>query len=506
MIAPVCSKCKFVTNVPVRFRPCAKIPIFHRDMLCSASKNLIKDNVSGERYTPFCEEVNRHGECLAYYPTELEKPLINFFEEDNLIGIYGTNKIVYTTDGSDPTAKLEPVGEYDVEQNVFVFETKLEHSCIVKAACVLDGVISEIVELKVEIPDEPEIVFDKSTNTVTINSYNKVYFTTDGSNVTEESPVYDKPFVIDHNTTVKARSYARDDLSVQTSLYCISIEPPVISFDPLTNEVYITADDPILYSTDGSDIFDDSNEYEDPILLEKNTLIKAACIVNGELSEQVEKECKVANPPVITYDETTHKVTIESENTVRYTLDGSDPKKSSKLYEGPFTITETCVVTAASFTDEVQSHSSSLECIFVSPPEISFDPDTNTVSITGSNKILYSTDGSKIYDDSDEYSAPFVITKNTTVKAACILNDILSSEVILVCKVPSTPDITFNPATKTVTIKGENTILYTTDGSDVKKKDAEYKAPFKITATTTVKAKAIVDNRMSEQAELECVI
>ena len=502
---PICAKCIYLTGEAVRFRPCAKIPILHKDMLCKNEVNMIKDRVTGESYTPYCEEVNRHGECLEYVPVGLEAPSINFFEEDNLIGIYGSAPFVFTTDGTNPDSKMKAVGEYDDEQKVYVFEVNLEHSCTVKAACVIDGVLSDVVEKEVEIPDVPSIEFDKSTNTVTIKSCNKVYFTTNGSKVTEDSSVYEKPFVIDHNTTVKCRSYAREDFSVEVSRYCISIEPPVINFDSATNRVTIEADDEILYSVDGSDIYDDSAVYEEPLTLEKNTLVKAACIVDGELSETVEQECKVANPPVITYDEKTHKVTIESENPVRYTTDGTDPKKGSMEYAGPFTIKETCAVKAVSVTD-VLSAVSELECIFVSPPEITFDTETNTVKITGENTILYSTDGSKIYDDSDEYTDPFVIDKNTTVKAACILNGILSDEVSLVCKVPSVPVITFATGTKTVTIKSDNPVLYTTDGSDVKKKDSEYKAPFKISATSTIKAKSIVGDRMSDQAELECVL
>ena len=181
-------------------------------------------------------------------------------------------------------------------------------------------------------------------------------------------------------------------------------------------------------------------------------------------------------------------------------------KKSSTEYAGPFAIAKTCTVKAISVTDDKESSVTELECIFVAPPEIIFNPDDNMVSIVGDNTILYSTDGSKIYDDSDEYLDPFVIDKNTTVKAACILDGVLSDEVTLVCKVPGIPIITYAAGTKTVTIKSENPVLYTTDGSDVKKKDAEYKAPFKITHTTTVKAKSIVDGRMSEQAELECIV
>ena len=502
---PVCSRCKFLTTNHERFRPCPKIPIFHRDMCCSNERNTIKDHVSGTVYTPYCEEVNRHGECLEYIPTDLSSPAITFIEEDNFIRLTGTSPFVYTTNGITPTAKMKPVGGIDEETGLYVYDIMVEHSFTVKAACIMDGVLSDIVEMPVEFPDVPVIEFDKATNTVSIKSYNKVFFTTDGTSVSEYSPVYEKPFVIDHNTTVKCRSYAREELSAEVSKYCVSIEPPVISFDPTTNKVTLEADDTILYTTDGGDVYDDSTVYDEPFELDKNTLVKAACIVDGELSEQVEVECKVANPPVISYDEKTHKVTIESENTVRYTLDGTTPKKGSKEYTGPFAITETVTVKAVSET-EVLSDVAELECIFVSPPVISFDPVNNIVSITGDNTILFSTDGSKIYDDSDEYTDPFVIEHNTTVKAACILNDILSEEVTLECKVPSIPVISYAAGTKMVTIKSDNPVLYTTDGSDVKKKDAEYKAPFKITQTTTVKAKSIVDDRLSEQAELECVV
>lgn len=506
MIKPVCSNCQFLTDKAVRFRPCAKIPIFHRDMLCNAPDNVVKDNVTGDSYTPYCEEVNRHAECLAYKPIGLEKPRIEFHDEDNIAVIYGNSKFVVTIDGTDPTAKLMPLGEFEGDLDSYVYELPLRHSCTVKAACIIEGVISEIESQFCEIPDIPVIQFDKTTNTVTIKSYNKVFFTVDGSKVTEDSPVYEGPFVIDHNTTVKARSYARLELSSEVSEYLISIEPPVIEFDADTNKVTLSADDTILYSIDGSDIYDDSAVYDEPIELTKNTLVKAACIVDGELSETVELECKVANPPVITYDEKTHKVTIESENVVHYTIDGSEPKKSSPLYSIPFAITETCTVKAKSFTDEKESTIAELECLFVSKPEINFDPETNTVSIAGTYDILYSTDGSHIYDDSDPYTDPFIIEKDTTVRAACIYNGVLSEEVSLVCKVPSTPKIAFNSTTKTVTITGENTILYTTDGSDVRKKDTEYKGPFKIVQTTTVKAKAYVGDYESEQTELECVI
>lgn len=504
MIRPTCSKCRYLSNEQVKFRPCPRIPILHREMVCTNEKNALKDHVTGESITPFCEEVNRHGECLVYMPTDLEKPIITFFDDDNYVFVCGKGPVVLCFDDSEINSKLPIASVYDEEDKLYKVRFDLTHTCTVKAACVIDGVISEIAELHCEISDIPEIKFDKTSNTVSIKSYNKVYFTTDGSKVTEDSNIYTGPFVIDHNTTVKARSYAREDFSEQVSLFCISIEPPVIEFDPDTNKVSLNADDPILYSLNGDDIYDDSTSYSEPFEITKNTLVKAACIVDGELSETVELECKVANPPVITYDDSSHKVTIESDNPIRYTIDGSDIKKSSMEYTAPFEITETCTVKAVSYVGNKTSSVSELECIFINAPEISFDPEESLVTITGDNTILFSTDGSKIYDDSDEYDEPFSIEKNTTVKAACILNGKLSKEVTLVCKVASVPKITFNSATKMVTITGENTILYTTDGSDVRKKDSEYKAPFKITETKTIKAKSIVGDKMSEQAELTC--
>jgi hypothetical protein len=218
---PICSKCKYLSGTPVRLRLCAKIPIIHPDMLCSNENNMRKDNVTGELYTPYCEEVNRHAECLEYYPIDLKKPSITFEEDENLLSIYGSYPIIFTTDGTIPNAKMETVGEYDEEKECYIYEDYIDNSCIIQTVCVEDGVCSEIEKLSVEVPDVPEIDFDKETNTVTIKSYNTVRYTVDGSKVTEESDVYSKPFVIDHNTTVKAKSYARNDLSVEVSKYCI---------------------------------------------------------------------------------------------------------------------------------------------------------------------------------------------------------------------------------------------------------------------------------------------
>ena len=360
-MTPICNKCQFMTNEAEPFRKCSRIHIFHPDMWCSNVNNVIRDNVTGDVYKPYCEEVNRHGECLEYYPIGLEEPDVTFTEETNTLHISGKSQFVGTTDGTAPNKKMTPMGDWNEETELYEYETVLEHSCTVKVACIIDEVLSDTVLLDVEIPDVPSIEFDKSTNTVTINSYNKVRYTIDGSEVTDNSTLYEGPFVIDHNLTVKCKSYARDTSSEEVSLECVSIEPPVIDFDEDTKLVTITADDTILYSTDGSDIFDDSDIYTEPFVIDHNTVVKAACLVDGELSGQSEKECKVPSIPTITYDARTKTVTITSDNPVLYTTDGSDVRKKDQEYKEPFKITESCTIKAKSFVNNMLSPQAELE-------------------------------------------------------------------------------------------------------------------------------------------------
>lgn len=506
MIKPVCAMCKFIANSPAKPRPCSRIPIIHKDMVCVAEGNAVKDNVTGESYAPFCEEVNRHGECLVYYPVGLEAPSFTYFEEDKLFCLYGNSQLLVTTDGTDPSAKTKPVGSYDEEKHVWAYEFHVEHSCVVKAACILDGVVSDIVEEEVSVQDVPEIEFDSDTSTVSIKSYNKVFYTLDGSAPDENSLEYTAPFTITENTLVKAISVCDGFYSEIVSKQCDTIEAPVIKFDKETNTVTIESDDTVLFSTDGSDIFDDADEYTAPFVITENTLVKAAAIVDGVLSTQVELECRVPTKPVIEYDEKKRTVKITSDDEVLFTVDGTDVKKKSEMYQAPFTIKETTTVKAKSIVDGKFSEQAELVCEVVPVPEITFDDVNNMVSMTGDNKILYSLDGSDIYDDSDEYTDSILLEKNTLVKAACVKDGHFSDTVSKECKVLNTPEISYDNRTKTVTISAENPVLYTTDGSDVRKKDLEYTKPFKIAVTSTIKAKAILGDRLSEQAELTCVV
>ena len=135
---PVCSKCVYLTTDKAKFRKCPSIPIFHRDMLCSNENNSFKDSVTGEPINPFCEEVNRYGECLFFYPKGLETPEI-FYDGATEVTIKGTSPIVYTTDGTAPTTKTNLCEK--MIDDVQVARVKIEHTCTVIAECVMNDAV-----------------------------------------------------------------------------------------------------------------------------------------------------------------------------------------------------------------------------------------------------------------------------------------------------------------------------------------------------------------------------
>lgn len=369
-----CSNCRYKEAVDSN-------SIFFNSPSCTNEKKAKTDYVHGVKIPRKCKDINNYGECLEYYPEGLEVPEITFDEQTNIVTLKGSNVMVYTLDGTKPTNKLEPVGEYNDTEELYIAEFTLEHSAIVTAGCLLENVVSDAVELLCEIPDVPEIEFDNKTNTVTIKSYNLVYYTTDGTDVirTEyvEDPetqvdiekivvqgeVYKKPFIIEENKTIKAVSYARGQYSEQVVKECKSIEPPVIEFDPDTDTVTITAEDDILYTTDGSNVYDDAEAYTEPFVITQNTTVKAACIVEDTLSEQVELDCKIPTTPTISYNPTTKTVTLNGNNTILYTTDGSDVKKKDAEYTGPFKITETSTIKAKEIVDNRLSGQAEQECI-----------------------------------------------------------------------------------------------------------------------------------------------
>ena len=203
--------------------------------------------------------------------------------------------------------------------------------------------------------------------------------------------------------------------------------------------------------------------------------------------------------------------------TIHYTIDGSEPTSDSPIYTAPissgsytlkaiavvptypYTVTRKCMFKFAdNFTPEIMA---SQENFIHSGNAI-----TLMSNVVGS-EIRYTLDGSEPTVRSILYEKPFIINETTTVKAKAFRSDWLGSEtatatftrewytVTTPVIVPS--GVTFENASQEVSISCETegvTIRYTTDGSDPMTSGLEYKRPFAVYKSCTVRAVAVKDD------------
>ncbi|MCK5559401.1 MAG: chitobiase/beta-hexosaminidase C-terminal domain-containing protein, partial [Thermoplasmata archaeon] len=231
-------------------------------------------------------------------------------------------------------------------------------------------------------------------------------------------------------------------------------------------------------------------------------------------SETYKKMEKIATPTISPNGgkfESSVKVTISCTTpgvSIYYTLDDSEPSKSSTLYTGSIMLYGSATVKAKAFkTDCITSETvkASFE-IYVATPKIlpnggNFETKTIvTISCsTPGATIYYTNDGSDPTTSSMKYTAPFTLTGSATIKAKAFKTDCTPSEVAKAMFTISvaTPKISPNggrfETEVTVSLSCSTPsamIYYTTDGNDPTTSSTTYTGPFKLTESATVKAKA----------------
>ena len=138
------------------------------------------------------------------------------YEEGTLLTITCATegaRIFVTDDGTTPTAESIEV------PNGFSFE--LGVSMTINAIAILDGECSEVVTYEYVIEEKPEVVVETVATPMIIPYGGEIesdteiriicntegatiHYTTDGTGPTEDSPVYDGPFTLEEDATVKA--------------------------------------------------------------------------------------------------------------------------------------------------------------------------------------------------------------------------------------------------------------------------------------------------------------
>ena len=224
-------------------------------------------------------------------------------------------------------------------------------------------------------------------------------------------------------------------------------------------------------------------------------------------------------PPTISYDYVTGKVTIVPHSsagvTLFYTTDGTTPTASSTQYNDPFTRITPCTIKAIAVRSGNASEVASYDLQRVARPNMYADGDHIVFSCaTQGATILYTIDGSdpdpanvggdnptQQYTSSTSfgYEMSGVTIKAIAVKDGMIVSQVNERAVKLRCP---TPVITINHFNGEVTINcrdAEAAVYYTTDGSSPTVSSTLYTGdegtgPFVITEAITVKAFAVHTN------------
>ena len=207
----------------------------------------------------------------------------------------------------------------------------------------------------------------------------------------------------------------------------------------------------VYYTLDGSDPTTNQTTncflYEGPFAISQRTQVKTLAYV-AEYPYQVVYSNEYALGqtvvPSILADENVfnwsgNMITLSCDTEgaeIRYTLDGSEPTESSRLYTGPFAIDDTTTVKAKAFKEDwFESETATatftrewytVDAPVIEPSGAEFENVSQTVSLscaTDGATMLYTTDGSDPKVTGREYTKPFTIYKTCTVRAIAVKHD-----------------------------------------------------------------------------------
>ena len=266
-------------------------------------------------------------------------PVTFAFEEDNEFENVATVFIAtnaasfgymvkYTTDGTNP---VKTSLDYDFENGIVLLkDATLKASVFYKDVADMNGngntteilkytngdvdVDTLNVRIKATAPSiavDETLSTDKAVAIVISKGYeaNVIRYTTDGTDPTDGSPVYDAPIMLTEPKTIKAIC-TRDGItsSEVTSFEFGEVEKPSIAIDKdlstdLSVAVVLSTDNEfsvIKYTLDGTEPTVQSPVYESPIMLTEPKTVKAICALYGVIpSESVAIEPSVLEKPSV---------------------------------------------------------------------------------------------------------------------------------------------------------------------------------------------------------------
>ncbi len=472
---------------------------------------------------------------------KVSKPLFipaggSYVQEQNVaISVYPNDANIYfTTDGSMPVADpaLLYTGAIPVTQTTTIraFATMAgwqdsDPEMVTYTLNVLPPLVSHASGL---YPNPISVSFTNQNPGATI------YYTTDGTDPLEiPANLYGGAFVVSANTRVRAIAY-RNGWTPSPELdlnYVINpaITAPVFSVadnSVLGSEFSLSisatpADASIYYTLDGTDPTEASTLYNGPILINKNTLVKARAFKafhNPSPISSAQYYLQVADP-IVNFASGNYNNYIQVSLTkptpgsdIRYTLDGSDPSSTlgTQYTNVPITVNTDQTLKAIAYRTDwwdsaivSRAYSFSTAPIVFTPPAGSYEGDipVQLTTTTQGATIHYTLDGSVPTTTTGlVYGAPIVLNRPTTIKAIAFKDAMPPSvgEASYSFKLPM-PTFSFAEGIynegfdlEINSVVAGSSIYYTTDGSDPLTVGLLYSPTVRIENPATVKAVTVM--------------
>ncbi len=369
-----------------------------------------------------------------------------------------------------------------------------------------------------------------------------IHYTLDGSQPTNESPVYSDKIMVNGNMLVTAIAYHPDldESGTVQVLYSFNVKEPVITGEPgnggqeYTIDISTTtADAEIYYTMDGSDPGITSAKYNAPLKITQSTNIRARAykenwLPSGISTESffITREGAVASPlitPEFARKEGSQLVSMSvgtDDAQIYYTTNGTDPTQNSTLYEGEFIVNKSMQIKAKAYADGLDPSTLSLATYYILAYAPEIEPGGGTflepiyVKLTSQTKgarIFYTTDGQDPDTTSALYEDSILVNTNMTLKAIAVFDGLEVSNpanetyVIQNSKVSAPvfsplPGSFLTPQTLSLETNTQGAeILYTVDGTDPTDANAsplvyDSTSPPQISSNTQIKAVAVKDN------------
>lgn len=343
------------------------------------------------------------------------------------------NQVRYTTDGSVPT----------MESRLYFSPLEITEKTTIRIAEFDDGTKKSGIKKTVKPKTAPvtfavEQDYDEDKAYITLECATlgaKIYYTTDGSKPSEDSPIYLGPVEIDEKTKIRARAYCDGYATKTTYSKTVKIEEEPEQED---DEVEVKDTEKDIEDNEVAPAKEPENKEEketekEPEQQEEKQVVIEKDSEEKSVSEKVHYSISYNAEKGITYIKLTG---ANGNNIIRYTKDGSAVSKSSKKYSSRIKFTEPGVLRAKEYTKSGELVATlkinvTLKCASVEYSCIDMATGTKTIEMSSDTEgatIYYTLDGSvPTAERGTLYSYPLVLGDASFVRAIAVKDDYKNS-------------------------------------------------------------------------------